>query len=317
MQFFSVAIAGLLGCCLYAGVALSEETGKAEARPGMITFLSRRAGPLNLLYRARPNGSGVTRVFGGKLEKVAVVEKGREVHREAHWMRQSPNGKWFAGWAKDELRPLRNCDSQFLMIYVGATDGSWTRVLVPNGEEEVAWSPDSSRIAYSVLTGVGRTAFYGSRVASTEIAVIGVDGSNIEYVFEQPDIWTVEDWSPDGKRLLLLHQTTAEITNQDGQRERLCELGEYDLAAALASRPKPAPEPSWGQGDRGNQWATTAGQYFKTIVPVSPHFSPCSGALCPERPINRAHIPRSRASFHRRNHPRRRQMSPSWKTSDL
>ena len=45
--------------------------------------------------------------------------------------------------------------------------------------------------------------------------------------------------------------------------------------------PGPRKNRAGGRATRGNEWATTVSQYLRTIVPVSPHCSPCSARYSP------------------------------------
>ena len=65
-----------------------------------------------------------------------------------------------------------------------------------------------------------------SRVPSTLIVVVGVDGSHEEVVLEKPGLWNVLDWSPDGKKLLLNYMSASSLAYASNS------LHEFDLAAA-------------------------------------------------------------------------------------
>ena len=219
-----------------------------SAQDSWITFLSHRTGR-NVLYKMRPDGSQLTPIFGGEIRDVPMVVEGVKLYREPHWTRQSPNAKYFASWVYDRGTP----DEKYqgapprAMLYVGGLDGRWSRIEDPDCEEEFAWSPDSKRIAFRIVSGRGK-GYFGSNLISTEIVIAGFDGSNVEYVLERPGLWTIKDWSPDGKRLLLAKKM---------HRERpvdVNDLVEFDLAAAIVARAKSPNATSY----RGNEWSATA-----------------------------------------------------------
>jgi hypothetical protein len=240
-----------------------QPRGEAETVPyreSWITFLSHRTGH-NVLYKMRPDGSELTPIFGGELRGVPVFEEGVTLYREPHWTRQSPNGKWFASWAFDSGR--RDSDyraSTPSIIYTGSLDRSWTRVLAGNvthRDEVLTWSPDSTRIAHTITSGMdGFQGYLRSepKLRSTEIVIVRVDGLSEDYVFEQPGAWAVCDWSPDGGSLLLLH-TLGDETQERAQRAT--ELLEFHLVLARAAgalppgcspAPLPAgPPPAWAR----------------------------------------------------------------------
>jgi Tol biopolymer transport system component len=174
---------------------------------------------------------------------------------------------------------MSNSDAQFFMIHLGAIDGSWTRVLAPDGEEDLAWSPDSTQIAYSVLSGrrgVLSPGYLCSKVSSSEIMTIGIDGSNMTYVLEQPGVWRVRDWSPDGKKLLLWHEMTE--VRSENTVEAVGEVVEYALARALASRKKPVS----GILGRGDKEPTMGARYLKPLVFGTATFAPQSARYSPD-----------------------------------
>ena len=218
-----------------------------------------------MLYKMRPDGSQLTPVFGGEIRDVPVMAKGVTLYREPHWTRQSPDGKYYASCVYQQGAP----DSKYqgaarAMLCVGGLNGDWSRVLEPNGEEEFAWAPDSTRVAFTITSGRDyEQGYFGSRFRSTEIAVAGIDGSNYDYVLEQQGVWMVCDWSPDGKRLLLRHQRPEDVSR----------LLEFDLDAALAARAKSG----WkGPIARGQEWtAKSAGGFLKRLA------LPYSSSICP------------------------------------
>jgi Tol biopolymer transport system component len=114
------------------------------------------------------------------------------------------------------------------MVHLGRTDGGPTRVLAPDGLEVFAWAPGSRRFAYSRTAGPDPRTVTGlaPKVQSTQVVVLGVDGSHEEVVLEKPGYWGACDWSPDGTRLLLLYRPTM------SPRFGRWDLIELDLTAA-------------------------------------------------------------------------------------
>ncbi|HWE35999.1 MAG TPA: hypothetical protein VG406_05445 [Isosphaeraceae bacterium] len=196
-------LGSLLACALVIPLATVCPAAEPEGR--WITFVSHRSGR-NLLYKMRPDGSELSVIFGGELEGMPGLPEGLTLYREPHWGRQSPDGRFFLDWAADVGLPLEKYNAPMrFMIYLGRLDGGRVRTLIPDGGEMFAWSPDSKRIAYSVISGRGHSDVGGLTpgAPSTKIFTVGVDGSNEELVLEKPGIWNVQDWSPDGKKLLL------------------------------------------------------------------------------------------------------------------
>ncbi len=205
---------------------ITGECAADEPARSWITFLSRRSGG-NLLYKMRADGSELTPIFGGDLKDVPGLSPGLTLYREPHWTRQSPDRQFFISWATDTGLPQEKYQSPaHFMIYLGRLDGGPVRVLAPDADELFAWSPDSKRIAYAVHSVKQPHMPPGSagRSPSTQIVVVGVDGSKEEVVLDQPGWWHVEDWSPDGKKLLLLTQSALSL------KYGTSDLVEYDLA---------------------------------------------------------------------------------------
>ena len=167
-----------------------------------ITFLSRRTGD-NLVYRMRPDGSDLSPIFGGTIKDAPGLGEGTALYREPHWTWQSPDRKHFVSCTYDRLHPQgRDGFRPQFALRLGRTDGTGpTRVIEPVCAEAAAWSPDGKRVAYAVVSDlepVGRNAARVSRVY-----VASIDGTSQELVLERPGYWAPQDWSPDGKWLLL------------------------------------------------------------------------------------------------------------------
>jgi hypothetical protein len=129
------------------------------------------------------------------------------LYREPHWTWQSPDQKYFASWAWDSFRPRgKSAVRPRFRLYLGRADGTGpVRLLTPVCQEAVAWSPDSQRVAYAVTTDREASA-HPNPARMTRIYVVAIDGTSEDMIFEQPGLWEPQDWSPDGKKLLLTHR---------------------------------------------------------------------------------------------------------------
>jgi hypothetical protein len=212
----------------------------ADPEGSSITFVSHRTGR-NLLYRMRSDGSEVTPIFGGELKDVPGLTEGLTLYREPHWTRQSPDRRFFLSWATDTGYPEDKYQSPYrFMIHLRRLTGGQTRVIAPDGEEFLAWSPDSKRFAYAIQSVKTPRSPLGitGKLPSAQIVVVGVDGSNEEVVLERPGYWEVEDWSPDGRKLLLIFRPA--VTWHYGKGD----LIEFDLVAAKDAKSRARRETS-------------------------------------------------------------------------
>lgn len=199
-RIFSAALTLIAVLCV-AEVGLCQEP-KPAVPSEWITFLSKRTGE-NLLYRMRPDGTELKSIFGGPVLDAPGISNSSHLYKEPHWTWQSPDRKHFVSWARDSVRP-RNKSGTIpkYMLHLGRTDGTGpTRVLTPVCLEAAAWSPDGKRMAYAVVTDLESVERNMAR--TTRIYVNSIDGSREEMVFERPGLWTPQDWSPDGSKLLL------------------------------------------------------------------------------------------------------------------
>ena len=229
-------LASLTAACIVLVVATHQKCHAADSDGSWITFLSHRSGN-NLLYKMRPDGSEVTSIFGGELKDVPGLSKGRTSYREPHWTRQSPDGRYFLSWAADLVTPFEKYQSPYhFMIHLGRLDGGQTRIIAPVADEEFAWSPDSKQFAYAINSRTHRTVPEVAGICTTtQIVVVGVDGSNERVVLEQPGYWHVTDWSPDGKKLLLIYSPANSL------RYGSNDLIEFNLEAAEAAKGRMPP----------------------------------------------------------------------------
>jgi hypothetical protein len=195
-------------CCAFLSLVVVTSPPAAGADPeptrkdSWITFLSRRTGD-NLLYRMRPDGSGLSPIFGGTVKDAPGLAEGTSLYREPHWTWQSPDRKHFVSCTYDRLRPRgRDGFRPQFALHLGRTDGTGpTRVIEPGCAEAAAWSPDGKRVAYAVVTDLEPVRRNAARV--TRVYVAAIDGTSQELVLERPGYWAPQDWSPDGKWLLL------------------------------------------------------------------------------------------------------------------
>lgn len=223
----------------FAALSLATATAAHAQSPKTradvaLTFLSHRSG-YNQAYRSEPDGSNPQPFFGGPITDIPSFDDSYRMFREPHWTRQSPDGKYFASWVYEVGQPYSEFQGTLRpMLWVGDINGTWTRVVNPDCGEEFAWSPDSTQLAFSVLS----TAHYGGslqeRLPTTEICISGIDGSNSTCVIEQDGKWFVLDWSPDGERLLITRRT-------DGDSNLL----EFRLADAIDARKRAEYDPEW------------------------------------------------------------------------
>lgn len=220
-------------CVLAVVFCIGAATGFADKpkvkTDSWITFLSNRNGN-SLVYRMRPDGSELKVIFGGELRDAPTIVEGVILHRQPHWTRQSPDRRFFLSWAQDTGIPTSKFHgwSRF-MIYLGSTETGRARVIAPDGEELFAWSPDSRRFAYAIMRGGKYTdGRLGSQLRHSTVVVSGIDGSNVCPLLQRPGIWHVQDWSPDGRKLLLSFRTLNSL------HLGATELFEFDIARAEA-----------------------------------------------------------------------------------
>jgi Tol biopolymer transport system component len=160
------------------------------------------------------------------------------------------------------------------MLYAGGIDAPWLKVVNPDCDEQFAWSPDSRQIAFAVISGEPHgEGFLRSKLRSTEVAICGIDGSQEDFVLEQPGILVVLDWSPDGKRLLLGRRYF------DVAPQRPSDILEFDLVEAQKAR---ARDPANEGPLRGSRWAAThAAEFLKPLLEGTRHIDPSHARYCP------------------------------------
>jgi hypothetical protein len=305
---FVVLLCGGLAATLASAVGSGLAARPAAARPGdglasakaeggsWIPFLSRRSGH-NVLYRMRPDGSDLKPIFGGEVKGAPGLAKGVALHREPHWSRLSPDRKYFTRWACEAGKKGGNVEflTEF-MLQLGRADGPGpTRALTSACEEIVAWSPDSKRVAYTVTSGL-RWPWSFSHLLnappSTRVFLQKIEGGMPEMIFEQPGAWHVNDWSPDGTKLLL---SRVDLTLYSAPFE---ELVEYDLAAMGKDKKNFFPNAPWQSSPM------TISQYVKPVLGGQPalmlsdgRYSPdgkwiaATGSKRPDKPGNAYAIP--------------------------
>lgn len=241
---WAVCGAAVIVASVAAGLAAAAEPAGSSAG-SWITFLSHRTG-MNLLYRMRPDGSELKPIFGGPIPDAPGLGAGLSLVRAPHWTWQSPDRRHFASCAYEVIRP-RDRDGRFqyhFSLHLGRADGTGpTRVIAPVCEEAVAWSPDGKRVAYTVVISLepdDRNAPCVSR-----LFVTAIDGTDERLVLERPGHWTPADWSPDGKKLLLLW---SDIFNLSLMHSTLLEL---DMPQVERAARTARPESRWQRSPHG------------------------------------------------------------------
>jgi hypothetical protein len=191
-----------------------------------ITFLSHRTGE-SVLYRMHPDGSGLQPVFGGELKDAPGLSAGMKWYREPHWSRQSPDGVYFLSWAIDLGKPMKRyrMPPRFL-LHLGRLDGGPTRLITPDSEEVFAWAPDSLRFVYTRSLLHHPTRVDHSLPPRTELVISPLDCSGEQVILDRSGIWVAQDWSLDGKRLLVSYRSSGILQRASSA------LFELDLDAA-------------------------------------------------------------------------------------
>jgi Tol biopolymer transport system component len=100
-------------------------------------------------------------------------------------------------------------------IYVMNADGSGQTRLTnhPAQYEDLAWSPDGQRLAFTTRTGVG------SLSEISEISIMNADGSNLTDLTDHSFCSSCDHspaWSPDGQQIAFLRASEIYIMNADG-----------------------------------------------------------------------------------------------------
>jgi Tol biopolymer transport system component len=263
----------ILTVCM-ALAATAGDCRAADPRGSWITFLSHRTGG-NVLYRMRPDGGGLKAIFGGELEDMPGLSEGMTWYREPHWSRQSPDGAYFLSWAIDLGRPMRRYHSppRFL-LHLGRTDGGPTRLITPDSKEVFAWAPDSRRFAYARSL-IGHPVTYSHPTAPrTEVVVAQLDSSADDVVLDRPGIWAPEDWSPDGKRLLVAYLSSPILQRASSA---LFEL-DLDTAKAEMSRTRSSPKLS----DPRDEDGAPKGGGLRVVLPLTRTLGCASARYAPD-----------------------------------
>jgi dipeptidyl aminopeptidase/acylaminoacyl peptidase len=197
------------------------------------------------------------------------------LYREPHWSRQSPDRRYFTSWASDfTLRRGKSVSGPKFVLHLGRADGTGsTRILTTVCGEDVAWSPDSKRVAFSVgnVAGQWPWAFTDllDKTRSTRIFLVNINGTNEEMILEKPGDWHVQDWSPDGKKLLLAKADDAVPSTSTA------ELVDYDLAALEKDRALLVPGAPWQSG-------RTVTKYVRPVLGGQPGVMLYTGRYSPD-----------------------------------
>jgi len=148
------------------------------------------------LYVLNADGSGLRQITSGDTNDMFP-----------DW---SPDGQWIAFH--------RSCD-----LWIIRPDGSDGQSLLAGSGEfcasNIAWSPDSQRIAFPNTFGPGE------ETAHWEVWGVNRDGTNARmvYPFEQPLRWMEAAWSPDGRQIACWYNEGGKmkglLVNADGSGE--------------------------------------------------------------------------------------------------
>lgn len=142
------------------------------------------------------------------------------------------------------------------------------RILAPLSTEAAAWSPDSKRIAFSKVSSDEELGTHDSGLPkTTRIYVVAIDGSSDDMIFQQPGYWQPEDWSPDGKKLLILD---FQYSSQNVFRSNLVEL---DMNTVKTQQERAIPE---------QPWQRAMVHRLQPVLPTSPPALPHGGRYSPD-----------------------------------
>ena len=185
----AVAVALALIAALFVALNGSSASAQVPGTNGLIAF--DRGGDL---FSVRPDGTGET-----------SINSQPAFDHSPSW---SPDGTKVAFVRIPEDVPGENA----LLYIMDANGGNVTRmpsVSAPNEFEAIhlqpAWSPDGSKIAVEVVTGVRETS---------GIFVMGSDGSNVTQLTREFD--DSPAWSPDGTKIAVSRGNSIVTMNSDG-----------------------------------------------------------------------------------------------------
>ena len=130
----------------------------------------------------------------------------------------SPEDEYYPRWSPDRQYIAFNSDTSpsGSELWVMNADGSDQRVIPTPGlhmMQNLAWSPDGTKIAFTAYTGTGHPDW--------DIYVVGVDGSGLTNLTPDLDGETNDPaWSPDGTKIVFRHYPDSQIDlvviNADG-----------------------------------------------------------------------------------------------------
>ena len=145
--------------------------------------------PGNAVYAMRPDGSG---------RRVVARVEGETANWGLVW---SPDQRRFTALIGGDLWVLSADGTRLAMVFDDPVDK-------PERWSGIAWSPDGTKIAFSVREGRGASA-----EADTEIYVADSDGGEPRKLTDNEDVLDdLAAWSPDGRAI-------AFTTNRDGESE--------------------------------------------------------------------------------------------------
>jgi TolB protein len=181
--------------------------------------------------------ANVDDLLAGAAQPTNITNSDGIIDDDADW---SPDGHsivYTAHSASDDPRFSNEAE-----IYVISADGSGTPTrLTFNTEEEraTAWSPDSSRIAYSCRIGGGTADF--------EICVMNADGTGVQQLTSNavPDL--TPTWSPDGQQIVFQRQVAGQGFQLFTMNPALNPDGTLPTATKLTSPPGINLSAHWGE----------------------------------------------------------------------
>jgi dipeptidyl aminopeptidase/acylaminoacyl peptidase len=201
----------------------------------------------------------------------------------------SPDGKWIA-FLSDRPGQISGTPEGKKQIYVIAADGGEARQLtkVENGVNNLAWSPDSKRMAYSAedpepKTMKDRKEKYGeyeivhADYNMTHLWTLDIPTSETGAISEPMRLtkgatFSVGEfaWSPDGTRIAFSAQRDPDLISSETADIYVVTVND-DKVKKIVSTPGPDRNPQWSPDGKQIAYETTAGSkyFFYTNVKIA------------------------------------------------